>query len=1853
MPTSLTDWVLQSRSAGYSPETIDAAFKAKHGFGVLDADPLSPAEAPTLRQDARNRLEAGTGPINPLRSAPAPIPASVDPAIQGATEADLYNHKSRNVIANRVGGGLMAIPASLTGVVKSMPVINPLAAIGGGSPWVNPQAAQGMADAFRAPAQTIAERQGLSPVYEGVQGQVQQTLGSNPAPDVKNDLGAGLSNFETAKAGIHDVWGGVKQLMGQPFGGSIPAQMLEQDPGVQTTQDMWNAQADSMAGVVHGATAGMAGIGANLVTQPAATIGNMPVELASVLAAERMAIAKGAKAVGAEYGTRPGIAGQVARGVGAAGEMADRPLDFATGLADRAKAKLPSSLTKLNLAMYLDDLVTAGRMQADKAAKLLEKHSPAEFRTYAETPVEQTPTLLQRAVKTAWNAAKGAAIGGEVIGDVPAAILGAAAPEAVRAAFAKLPAETRARLARQFTGSAGQQATPQETAMGEDVVDIGREAHGIEEVGREPAGIVATQDVRLLRPDPSDADAVRKNTVPRPGVTTRPLEVVDGDLVQSPNAGARFMDVAETAKDPRAVELAAKQAAEEAPSIYRDLDNKFKDHLTQLRATRSAAWERLKEHVNELRELNKERKGERDAAFDAYRDTQGEISKGFQDEKARRSQAAQAHQEAVQGAFRDADPAIATAEKAARTAAYERTTVGLPALEKARALINERAKSRVGSALDAQQQKAADVATLFDAMMTDMEARHSDERQGLRDMETDEVSQGITRANRDARLKAIAADQAREAIALLVMKRRTLADMPRGADMAATVPEAFAEYADKLTSTEEGLKSAREVLTQERTDREAQRRALVTGGPVLPEEAESWRKVFESHDQKLQDAHTMTQLVREERGAKVAGLKAEHAQRKEGFAQEREALSEASKSAKRDLNELIGGIDSEMGPRFRDAEDRKSVTDSELVSSGARLETEKFKRGEMRKEGASEKEALGNVQKIAKSQMREDGTITDKSMLEKSGLQRTAEPDRVPFTTDNATILAHTFEVERMTNKRGGTVPFEQVARLTTDPLLEDSESILRSKRFRGLLLDRAEAMLPGGKRLLDDYLNENVTPTSLGPTPESVTADLGGKRFNLRAEAAKLIAELESKPEGQEILRAARAEAIRANFKTARKLYAEQAIGDTLNTEADRFHTTETRGRENSMGDYVDNVARRSIKDTEALPQVTQYDPRQMSAALRGKYGKQADAAAKTLDNQYVPMPANIRKVMNDQRVAAGNEALHGPMWVKKGYLETVRAVAEAHNVLKEFSDFDQKITRGFFHAKKALTALSHGVHLTNMVGNGAFRWMQDGTDPVAQVADYRRVYQDWKHFNEGGDMTPADRRMMRSFAKAGGVETSQLDLDMDAMGMQKSPAQGKASQAWQKYEHAMTKAYSLGDALFKLSQGEKGYKYTMAALGKLGAGESVTLELGRGRAVKVVNEGAGKYRVGKTQLRLDSPELADLVAKHALEKPTRWLVDYSNVPIKMQAARTNILPQALGSVQPFMTWQYTMTDLPGKGGAVKHLLGYDGSMLHTDSPKLLREQAAAAALLGVKRASMIAAATQTGSDARRLASDANAGSKFNPDGANAAERTADPSKLKTWYLDPGNPFGPTEAAWSTLMQFAVDKAGGRPMTQQVDAGKPLKDYGDLTSREKREVQMKIRAEGAQYAAPMDMFNAKTSGAMFGVMKRWADGEKFSLTGAANDAAKLVVGDTIVSLADLAENAAAAVYDPTMVVGSRKTSGTNYADADIEDFAHFFLRRVISNASQDLDPLKRTQESLKAIRKMFDEEVVKPAEMAAGRARKYGTAAQHDERMDKWIRAITVVNGYLAAYGIPEIERAAATIQDDATNLPDSGDEP
>lgn len=1473
MPTSLTDWVLQSRSAGYSPETIDAAFKAKHGFGVLDADPLSPAEAPTLRQDARNRLEAGTGPINPLRSAPAPIPASVDPAIQGATAADLYNHKSRNVIANRVGGGLMAIPASLTGVVKSLPVINPLAAIGGGSPWVNPQAAQGMADAFRAPAQTIAERQGLSPVYEGVQGQVQQTLGSNPAPDVKNDLGAGLSNFETAKAGIHDVWGGVKQLMGQPFGGSIPVQMLEQDPGVQTTQDMWNAQADSMAGIVHGATAGMAGIGANLVTQPAATIGNMPVELASVLAAERMAIAKGAKAVGAEYGTRPGIAGQVARGVGAAGEMADRPLDFATGLVDRAKAKLPSSLTKLNLAMYLDDLVTAGRMQADKAAKLLEKHSPAEFRTYAETPVEQTPTLLQRAVKTAWNAAKGAAIGGEVIGDVPAAILGAAAPEAVRAAFAKLPAETRARLARQFTGSAGQQATPQETAMGEDVVDIGREAHGIEEAGREPAGIVATQDVRLLRPDPSDADAVRKNTVPRPGVTTRPLEVVEGDLVQSPNAGARFMDVAETAKDPRAVELAAKQAA----------------------------------------------------------------------------------------------------------------------------------------------------------------------------------------------------------------------------------------------------------------------------------------------------------------------------------------------------------------------------TDPEIANPA----------------GQHERDTLPMAQKVAKIHMEENAVDTDKSMLEKSGLQRTAEPDRVPFTTDNATILAHTFEVERMTNKRGGTVPFEQVARLTTDPLLEDSESILRSKRFRGLLLDRAEAMLPGGKRLLDDYLNENVTPTSLGPTPESVTADLGGKRFNLRAEAAKLITELESKPEGQEILRAARAEAIRANFKTARKLYAEQAIGDTLNSEADRFHTTETRGRENSMGEYVDNVARRSIKDTEALPQVTQYDPRQMSAALRGKYGKQADAAAKTLDNQYVPMPANIRKVMNDQRVAAGNEALHGPMWVKKGYLETVRAVAEAHNVLKEFSDFDQKITRGFFHAKKALTALSHGVHLTNMVGNGAFRWMQDGTDPVAQVADYRRVYQDWKHFNEGGDMTPADRRMMRSFAKAGGVETSQLDLDMDAMGMQKSPAQGKASQAWQKYEHAMTKAYSLGDALFKLSQGEKGYKYTMAALGKLGAGESVTLELGRGRAVKVVNEGAGKYRVGKTQLRLDSPELADLVAKHALEKPTRWLVDYSNVPIKMQAARTNILPQALGSVQPFMTWQYTMTDLPGKGGAVKHLLGYDGSMLHTDSPKLLREQAAAAALLGVKRASMIAAATQTGSDARRLASDANAGSKFNPDGANAAERTADPSKLKTWYLDPGNPFGPTEAAWSTLMQFAVDKAGGRPMTQQVDAGKPLKDYGDLTSREKREVQMKIRAEGAQYAAPMDMFNAKTSGAMFGVMKRWADGEKFSLTGAANDAAKLVVGDTLVSLADLAENAAAAVYDPTMVVGSRKTSGTNYADADIEDFAHFFLRRVISNASQDLDPLKRTQESLKAIRNMFDEEVVKPAEMAAGRARKYGTAAQHDERMDKWIRAITVVNGYLAAYGIPEIERAAATIQDDATNLPDSGDEP
>lgn len=979
----------------------------------------------------------------------------------------------------------------------------------------------------------------------------------------------------------------------------------------------------------------------------------------------------------------------------------------------------------------------------------------------------------------------------------------------------------------------------------------------------------------------------------------------------------------------------------------------------------------------------------------------------------------------------------------------------------------------------------------------------------------------------------------------------------------------------------------------------------------------------------------------------MSAQRREHAEKREGFAAERERLFDESARAKNDLNELLSSTDAEFEPRLLDAESRKLATQDELDASGARLETEKVKRAAMREEGAAERESIAGVAKLAKEQMRKEGVDTDTAMLEKSGLQRTSAPDRVPYRTLHPEIEAHTAEVEQMTNRRGGTVPHEQVARLTTDPLLEDSESILRSKRFRGLLLDRAEKMVAGGKRMLDDYLHENVTPKSLGPNPESAVADLGGKPFDLQAETRKLIGELETTPEGKDILRQARAEAIRANFKTARTLYAEQAIGDTLNTEADRFHTSETRGRENSMGQYVKNVVRRSVTEgQEALPQVTQYDPKQMSAAIRGEYGRKAEGVAKTLDSEYVPMPANLRKIMNDQRVASGAPQLQGSLWVKKGYLETVRSVAEAHNVLKEFSDFDQKITRSFFHAKKALTALSHGVHITNAVGNGAFRWLQDGTDPVSQVADYRRVYKDWKHFNEGGDLTPADRRMMRSFAKAGGVETSQLDLDMDALGMQKSPAQGKAAQAWQKYEHSMTKAYSLGDALFKLSQGEKNYKYTMDALGKLGAGESVTLELGRGRALKVVNEGGGNYRVGKTRLTLGSPELSDLVAKHALEKPTRWLVDYSNMPIKLQSARGNILPQALGSMQPFMTWQYAMTDLPGKGGAVKNLLDYDGSMLHTDSPRLLREQAATAALLGVKRAAMIAAATGSNKDARGLAQSAHVGSTLNPSPSATAERTEDPAKLKAWYLDPGNPFGPTEAAWSTLMQFAADKFGGGAMRAQLSPDGTRKEYGDLTPREKRETQMYIRAKGGQYAAPSDLLNSKTSGAFFGVMKRWAEGEKQSFTGAVNDAAKLVVGDTAVSLLDLAENAAAAVADPTAVVGSRKTMGKNFADADIEDFAHFFLRRVISNASQDVDPLKRTQQSLKDIRKMFEDEVLHPAEMAAGRANKYGTQAQKTATMDKWIRAIDVVNSYLSAYGIPEIERAASVTQDPEADL-------
>lgn len=1772
MPTLQEELADRALRPGFNPVEFAQRFQAKYGMHPAEADPRSPAQAPVRRTK-----------VNPLTHAEPPaVPGAEEllAPVQSALASpqarnELESQQQQNAAVNRAIGVPVGLYGTLGGAASALGFLD---AAEGGFP-----------DRGGKAVLTMIPGRTAHPIQEQM----------NAVPTMVAERQK-VTFPERLVEGTKALYGGFKQAIAQPVGLNIPQEIVNRPPSPENTWEMLKSSVRGGEQLVGGAVGLPLGMVRQEAQQPGSVLTNMPVEAAAILAPGIKGLGKLGRAAELRYGAEPGLQGAIARGAGAVADVAESPVRKAYGAVERAFESLPESATKTRLTEYVESMVNAGRMTADKGAQFLEKYAPSEYRILVDTPVQGTPSLLQRAVKTGANAAVGAALGGPIVGEVAGAAIGALLPEGLRAAWAKLPPERQAWIARNFGNNPTQQATPQETAIADVPYEVGKRARAIQEIGREAAGIVKADRPDIVpAPEPVIGprgkpinDEYWQQTVHRPGTTVGEYELAGKEVRPSQAAGSRLVDVGKQAEDMRGLEQAAGIVKESIPETYKDLTEEAKAHVDRLRDIRSASWERLQDRLNMLREKRAEVRADRDVAYEDYKATQGRLGRGFERERDIRSK---------------------VYDEAQRQAGVFRENFELDKAEN---------NAKLNAAKQEIEARKADVHAAFEDAIADAKDRHAEFEKELADTH-DAITQQL-KQERDLRT--------------LLRTEPSFRSDPQFNQTVAAVERRIEEAKAKLKESADMQRYVRSENRAELRQISDQRRAELAGwlpeGDVSPEaqalRVARWKRegMLGRSEKILKDRNDALAAMRERKQTALDVLRIS-----------RELMLEHSKNAKENLSVALEEIERKHAPELEKLQ-RRLIAPQKAFERARQEHLEKV--GELkslREEKGRESEVASALKTMATRDLKERGLTTDEQMLGKSGLAVPQEPTRVPFTSTSERLEKFTPEAARFMNELGGLpstdLPEKIVARLTTDPMLRDSLSILRSPRFVGLMLKDAPKGLKGP---LTDFIYNEISQKALGDMPTSGKVTLpDGSVFDVGEARTKLWDAL--KKESPKELAEMQAEAIKANFKQASTLSVEQGVGNALLNEVDRFHTTETRGREGSLPAYSQNLVRRVLGQDEAAAQVLPYDPSHIAAQVtrlaeeQGLSPSKAAALSDTLQKQYEPLPADMRAVMNAQARAAGKPEVHGPVYIKKGYKEVLRAVGDAHGIFEQASEAQKLFNKVFFAAKKGVTALSLPVHMTNTLGNTMYRWMQDGTNPVEQAREMRTAYTDWKGFNDGSITDGQTARMMRSFAKSGYLHTGLLDFEADALGLSKSPAQGKLKQAWQHYEKGMTAAYSLGDSLFKIAQGEKNYRMLQDAFSRLALGRKITLDLGNDRMLDVTALGDGKFRAGKKVLRLDSPEMSDLIAVHALEKPTRWLLDYGQQPLALQATRRSLAPQALGAVNPFMSWGYGMLDLPWKKGAVRNMLDYDGSMFVTDDPKLLVESAKRAVSTAAKRAAFVGTA-ESNDEQLRKARKAGAASKRNPNPVAIAESTDNPLDVSVRYLDNGNPFGPFEAVLSFMLQLGAKSRLNRSELAKAVRGEQSVPVQDQTPEQRQASDLYLKSKGQRLFA-MDDQLGKVNNIFFGVLKHAASTtpDDYGADAAALDVIKTFAGSTAALPLDALAQVPSLI-DRTAQHGTRRMERDPVTDMHrIESLTKWWMRAALAQSSRNENPLKSNQATLREIRSAVEKDVLAPLKAKAEVAGQQGTKAQRAAAIEQWTRAIGVLNTYLAAYGVDALE--------------------
>ncbi len=524
----------------------------------------------------------------------------------------------------------------------------------------------------------------------------------------------------------------------------------------------------------------------------------------------------------------------------------------------------------------------------------------------------------------------------------------------------------------------------------------------------------------------------------------------------------------------------------------------------------------------------------------------------------------------------------------------------------------------------------------------------------------------------------------------------------------------------------------------------------------------------------------------------------------------------------------------------------------------------------------------------------------------------------------------------------------ETVSAAFAESLREDGLTLLQEPGVRGAIYADVAERVGGTKveraaveRALDDAMVD-VARKSLGNEKVSLRVKLSnGVELDLRSEIAKASRTMKAQDPARhaEWVKGA----IERTAVSLGSMAAERVTAAHIMRELGRFD--DTRGSRTAFKHMPGPDLAKKMSEGEAMPVLAK------------------DAIAEKLDpanKLYVDAPDWLAPFVDK---ALGDDTFPAGAKVHKHALPALKAHVEGLRLIRDTT----ALVRAGRHISLGQTAYNPAVHKGNLLGNIGFEALAAAQAPVQMAKNFRdsiAFYQKAKK----GLVTGDDLAFWRGLQRSGAFATSAVDDAMTMVaGLANVARTAGPTARLEKVGAAARRAYQAGDTLFKLVSARRHYGLLKGKLDKLSNGRSLSVQLRDERWVTLTKESDGRVVVDGGVV--EGQALADILAEASTVPGIGRYFDYtSGGLLRKKAGQVGQKIPFLAWVQPYYSWPYFATDVPGvKKGLMTNIFDdAGGGYWRTDDPVLIKEGIHHAAKVAVKRAGMIQAGLAMTEDSR-----------------------------------------------------------------------------------------------------------------------------------------------------------------------------------------------------------------------------------------------------------------------------------------------